>query len=308
LTLWRITADKSGSEPRPVEGIGTDAFYPSIARTNNRLAYHEAQGGDLDIWRVPVTLGEDGSTPSIGTPFVIQTSTRKDTSPQVSRDGKRLVFVSQRSGDQGIWVSDIDGRQPLQIARFHGIPAGSPRWSPTGNRISFDASIAGHSVVFVVGANGIPQPVPLTNGPADNVVPSWSGNEKWIYFASDRTGRYEVWKVSADGGKASQVTTSGGFAPFESRDGKFIYYVKGLQERGIWRVPVEGGAETFVVDGPTARFWGYWSLLENGIWFATQEPYGRARALMQYFDSSLNAQSMSDIWTRRRLRLIHCSR
>ncbi len=212
----------------------------------------------------------------------VQFSSRLDTAPQVSRDGKRLVFVSRRSGDDAIWVSDIDGGQPQEIASLPG--DGSPRWSPTGTRVAFDASRAGHADIFVVGAQGIPRAEPLTNEQAENVVPSWSRDEKWIYFASNRTGRYDVWKVLAAGGKATQVTTNGGFAPFESRDGKFIYYVKQIDERGIWRVPVDGGEETFVVDGPTARFWGYWALLENGICFATQEPYERATALVQYFE------------------------
>ena len=288
-TLWRITTDVSGSDARPVVGIPTGAQYPSISRNSNRLVYYE-QRSDSDIWRVPISLGDDGSTPSIDTPAPVQFSTRMDTAPQVSRDGKRLVFVSRRSGDQAIWVSDIDGRNSQQIAAFEGRPAGSPRWSPTGTRVAFDASTAGHADIFVVGAEGIPRPVQLTTEPAENVVPSWSRDEKWIYFASNRTARYEVWRVFADGGKATPVTRNGGFAPFESRDGRFIYYVKGNEESGIWRVPVEGGEEDFVVDGPTARFWGYWALLENGICFATQEPYRRATALVEYFDFSTESK------------------
>jgi Tol biopolymer transport system component len=282
--LWRIAADKSGADPQPVTGIGTPAFAPSIARNGNRLAYNE-QHGDSDIWRAPVSLGDDGSEPRIGTPFLVQGSTRMDASPQVSRDGTRLVFASQRSGDQAIWVSDIDGRNSLLIAAFPGYPAGSPRWSPTGTRVVFDAPHGGHWDIFVVGAQGIPKPVPLTTESVENVVPSWSSDEKWIYFASDRTGRFEVWKVPADGraAAATQITRDGGFAPFESRDGKFIYYVKGRLTGGIWRVPVEGGEETFVADGPTARFWGYWALLENGICFATWEGEN-VPALVHYFD------------------------
>src|SRR6476620_240623 len=105
-----------------------------------------------------------------------------------------------------------------------------------------------------------------------------------IYFSSNRTGRYEVWKVPSVGGGATRVTRDGGFAPVESHDGRFVYYVKGLQRGGIWRVAVEGRDETFVVDGPTPGFWGYWALLKDGIFFATQERNVHAPALVQYFD------------------------
>ena len=58
------------------------------------------------------------------------------------------------------------------------------------------------------------------------MAPSWSRDGKWVYFTSKRTGRYEVWKVSAEGGKAVPVTRNGGGAAFESPDGKSIYYTE----------------------------------------------------------------------------------
>jgi Tol biopolymer transport system component len=76
-SLWRIAADKPGADPQPVVGAGTDAFNPSIARNANRLAYYE-QRTDWDIWRVPVSLGEDGAKPSVGVSFPVQSSTRMD--------------------------------------------------------------------------------------------------------------------------------------------------------------------------------------------------------------------------------------
>ena len=281
-TLWRLRVDSPLKAPQPVSGVGNDAYFPSIARNNDRLAYHESRV-DVDIWRVPMSLGRDGTQPGLGTPATVQRSTRFDGNPKVSRDGSRLVFVSTRDGDQAIWVSATDGRDARRIAAFHGYPAGSPRWSPSGSRVAFDAAVAGNSNIFVVSAQG-GEPTSLTRESGENVVPCWSRDEKWIYFASNRTGRYEVWKVSSNGGSATQVTYGGGFAPFESDDGKFIYYVKGFEVRGIWRIPVEGGDETRILDGPVSGFWGYWALLPHGIVFATQEQNGRAHALVSYFN------------------------
>jgi len=287
--LWRIAADASEVDPRPVAGVGTNAYFPTVASKGNRLAYNDDRQ-DQDIWRTSISAGHDAAGPRLGPATLVHGSTRMDASPQVSRDGKRLVFASQRSGNQDIWVSDIDGLNPLQIASLPGSPAGSPRWSPTGTRVAFDASIAGHYGIFVVGAQG-GKPLPLTHDLWDNVVPSWSGDEKWIYFSSNQTGRFEVWKIRSDGGDAKPVTRGGGFVPFESGDGKFIYYLRDAGIRGIWRVPVEGGEEKFVVNGPSAGFWGYWTLLPDGIFFATQESDGSAPwfqsfggALVQYFD------------------------
>jgi dipeptidyl aminopeptidase/acylaminoacyl peptidase len=106
----------------------------------------------------------------------------------------------------------------------------------------------------------------LTTESSSDVVPSWSKDGRSIYFASNRTGTYQVWKAPAEGGPAVQVTQNGGFAAFESPDGQFVFYAK-FTEPGIWRVAVEGGEETLVLDLLQPGFWGYWAVSEQGIYF-----------------------------------------
>lgn len=43
-------------------------------------------------------------------------------------------------------------------------------------------------------------------------MPSWSRDGHWLYFASNRSGDDQVWRVPATGGEAVQVTKQGGFA------------------------------------------------------------------------------------------------
>jgi len=85
----------------------------------------------------------------------------------------------------------------------------------------------------------------ITRSPANDAVPAWSHDGKWIYFASNRTGTQQVWKVSAEGGDPIQVTRKGGSEPVESEDGKTIYYVK---DSKLWKVPPNGGEEIQVLD------------------------------------------------------------
>src|SRR5689334_1103692 len=58
---------------------------------------------------------------------------------------------------------------------------------------------------------------------------------------------WQVWKAPAQGGAAIQVTHHGGVEAFESLDGMFVYYAK-RESDGIWRVPVQGGEETQVLN------------------------------------------------------------
>jgi Tol biopolymer transport system component len=111
------------------------------------------------------------------------------------------------------------------------------------------------------------QPRRLTMGSSSNIIPSWSRDGKWIYFSSDRTGAWQVWRMWAKGGQAVEVTKKGGYGPFESADGKTLYYAKALDVPGLWKVPVEGGEATLVLEQLGARYWGYWGLTAEGLYF-----------------------------------------
>jgi Tol biopolymer transport system component len=127
-------------------------------------------------------------------------------------------------------------------------------------------------------ADGGP-PRRLTTGPSNNVRPSWSHDGQWIYFGSNRSGASQIWKEPAAGGAAVQVTRSGGEEAFESTDGKFVYWAK-LSEEGIWRVAVEGGDETQVLD---VSMENHWTLTPQGIcFFDLSNPAGPALKLYSF--------------------------
>jgi Tol biopolymer transport system component len=187
-------------------------------------------------------------------------------SPQYSPDGRRIVFASDRSGSTEIWVCESDGSNPLQLTSFGGPLAGTPRWSPDGRQIAFDARPGGRAAIYVVSVQG-GRPRRLTTGASNDVTPSWSRDGKWIYFASDRTGSWQAWRMPAEGGQAVQVTKKGGLAAFESPDGKTLYYAKGQNAPGLWKLPVQGGEETPVLEQLGAGYWDYWAVMEDGIYF-----------------------------------------
>ena len=74
-----------------------------------------------------------------------------------------------------------------------------------------------------------------------------------------------MWKVSAGGGEAIQVTRNGGETVFESLDGKSIYYTKGFwRSSGLWKMPLSGGEESQVLP---SIVWRGFSLVTDGIYF-----------------------------------------
>ena len=112
---------------------------------------------------------------------------------------------------------------------------GSPKISPDGKRVAFDSRPEGQPEIFVVNVDGSGL-TRITNDPAEDVVPAWSADGRWIYFGSNRGGNWQVWRVLSTGGVPEQVTHSGGFAARESPDGQWVYYARGRSIPGLWRV------------------------------------------------------------------------
>lgn len=272
--LWRVSAFHPQT-PQRLDVAGADAVWPTISRAGNRLVYlRDAQ--DRNIWRYPVPrrgteirwelLGDKGGTPLI-------TSPRWDQMAEFSPDGARIAFVSHRSMANEIWVCEADGLRPYMVTSQDGPATEWPRWSPDGKTLAFTGRPGGNSDIFLVPAQGGPTRR-LTHHAAQDLFASWSRDGKWVYFSSNRTGRYEVWKTQADEtGSAVQVTRNGGYVNRESTDGKFLYYMK--PGSGLWRYPTAGGEEFQVLGGRVGegwnRDWSNWALHEQGILVADAE-------------------------------------
>jgi eukaryotic-like serine/threonine-protein kinase len=253
--LWTIAA--SGGRPERLVG-GENATDISISRTGDQLVYARSSF-DSNIWRIPGPNASDRNR----APTRFIASTQPDMEPQFSPDGRKIVFSSARSGTFGIWVCDLDGLNPINLASFNGTIVGSPRWSPDSGSIAFDSPKAGNWDIYSVSAGG-GSVRRVTEGPSANMRPSWSRDGRWIYFCSNRSGDWQIWKVPGHSGTAVQVTHKGGTDAFESVDGKFVYYAK-KDSAGVWKVPVAGGEEIQVLDGGWENLW---ALTEHGIYFA----------------------------------------
>jgi Tol biopolymer transport system component len=239
-----------------VPGVEGEASFPAIAypaKLRPRVAYQRA-AFDFNIWRLEV---------SVAPPAPVIASTRTDTSPKFSPDGKRIVFGSDRSGYLEIWVSSSDGSNATQLTTLASSRSGSPSWSPDSQKIVFDSLASGNNDIWTISAEG-GSPKRLTMEPSNDARPSWSRDGRWIYFRSDRSGAIQIWKIpSMEPYKpAVQVTRNGGYDAIESADGKLLYFTKGAN--GLWSLPVAGGEETLVLESVQP---GVWDVTDKGLYF-----------------------------------------
>jgi hypothetical protein len=128
--------------------------------------------------------------------------------------------------------------------------------------------------VYLVGADG-GHLRKLTTEPSIDGVPTWSGDGRWIYFASTREGTIpNIWRVAPNGGEPFRVTRDGAFEPQESPDGRYIFYNDrnpgGAPSEGrLMRVAAGGGQSELVLE----HVWPFlWTVTDAGIMFITREP------------------------------------
>src|SRR5579872_5300488 len=257
--LWRVSA--KGCLPRPVAGPVGEATWPSIPATGNSLVYEQGQS-KFNIWRLDLKDAIHSARPP--SPLISEKGDKMR--PELSPDGKKIAFESNRLGFWDIWTCDVEGKDCDQITSLHGT-AGRARWSPNGRYIAFEFHPKERSEIYVAEVpGGLPHLLPTIAG-ADNLSPSWSRDGRWIYFASKRgTEPFQIWKTPAQGGSPSRITSNGGISPVESPDGRFLYYSK-YEQGGVWRIPLQGGEETEVLRDIEGGGWPNWGVSTDGIYF-----------------------------------------
>lgn len=256
--LRRISVARDEQTVSIIPYVPGPALFPSIR--GNQLAFVEA-ALTANVWKLTL---RDATHVAEG-PSQLISSTHQQAAPAYSRDGSRIAFQSDRSGDWEIWTCARDGSDPVQLTHFRGPLAGTPRWSPDGKEILFDSRASGTSQIYTIPAAG-GEPRRLTNDHEGSEVPSWSRDGHWIYYSAIKNGGANVWKTPAQGGTPQPVTSNGGIYAAESFDGKYIYFSRNAQDATIWRVPVEGGAEELVNGAPKPFDPSHWVLTASGIY------------------------------------------
>ena len=172
-----------------------------------------------------------------------------------------------------------------------------PSISPDGKCIAF--SYKGD--LYVVDSQG-GEARQLTMNPSYDYSPVWSPDGKWIAFASDRYGNFDIFRISVKGGECRRITThSAKETPWSfTPDGKNIIYTAGIMDPAssvvfpkssmteLYSVSVDGGRPVQVLATPAEEI----SFIGNTAAFVYQDCKGGENIWRKHHTSSITR----DIW------------
>jgi Tol biopolymer transport system component/DNA-binding winged helix-turn-helix (wHTH) protein len=278
--IWRIS--KNGGAPRLIENIVGEIAHFSLSPTTEEIAFVEKfDDSDLHVHGLSQPDAKDTPTKQSEDLPCAANSTRADHSPRFSPDGKRIVFISKRTGVDEIWLTDPKCQKVRQLTSFKTYGVGSPQWSPDGEQIVFDYFTDNQADIYKIDLIG-GQTTRLTEDSASDFMPSWSHDGQWIFFTSERPAQNptsqicQIWKIRAEGGDAQQVTLQGGTEPFQSADGKRLFYVR---DEKIWTKDLPSGREAQLEALAPYRVDRYWSLSPSAIYILVPENITSSRIL-----------------------------
>lgn len=265
---------------------GSDGVHNPVYHTPTGYLIYEEWRWEKNIWRLALDGGEQG----YAAPVNISPSTRWDHSPQLSPDGTRLAFISNRSGSYEVWIVNVQTGHAEAWTAFDGPYLNVPRWSPDGQHIVVDARFGGATTVYLIPMReGVPAPIAGFES-ALHIAPSWSVDGKTLYIGSDKGGRWNIWAYDLASEALEQITTTGGYAAQEAPGGT-LFYTKPF-EAGIWTQSAEGHKRRVMADLQAAD-WANWQVTEEGIYYVQRDgtaftnlSSAKADAALAFYDFS----------------------
>lgn len=178
-----------------------------------------------DIYTIPASGGK-ATAVTKGIAF--------DTHPRYSPDGKKILFTSDRSGSENLWIIDTEKQDTVALTKDPAANFTDAAWTPDGDFVVYSKGklIQQLYMVHKDGGGGIQ----LIDQPASlkTIDAAVSADGRYIYY-SQRSGswtynapmpQYQVGLYDRKNGKTTTLTSRYGsaFTPVLSKDGKWLVY------------------------------------------------------------------------------------
>jgi eukaryotic-like serine/threonine-protein kinase len=239
--IW-IAPDGKASSAREVTSRknGQDGLGGLMWAPDGRVVYGNNIEGKKNIW----IMNADGSAAK---PLTDSTADSYNHLPEVTSDGRYVVFISTRTTQWQLWRTDIDGNNPKQLTQERD-GAGSFCISPDGQWVVYSPFPSGIWKVSIDGGT----PTKLIDKPGGYTQVSPDGKLLAYHFVDDQTKRPKIAVTKfADGAAVKTFDIPGTSGPlfYFSYDGHSLIYINTQSGvSNLWSQPLDGAAPKQITD------------------------------------------------------------
>ena len=242
---WRDRAGATSGHPIEPRAYGSPRLSPD--QMSVMVAVTDATTAQPDLWLL---------APARGTSSKVTLDPSSDWFPAWSPDGSRIFFASARTGTQTIF--EKAGVAPEEVFLDNVLVGGVATYphdvSQDGQFLLYQQSTSRGYDLGVIPLSGDRKPTPFVTGYSNEVQGRFSPNHRWIAYASDESGKFEVYvrPFPAESTRPTTISVAGGMQPEWRRDGTELFYISA--DGKLTAVPVVTTETTFTAGTPRALF------------------------------------------------------
>ena len=226
-----VWVDRQG-KAEAIASFKAPFFAPRLSPDGQRIAY-STLGMEHDAWVFDLNRSTATKLTSEGfVAWVIWTP-----------DGRRVAFDWHKTGVPNIYWQPVDGSSPMERLTQSEYSQFPGSWSPDGETLAFvEFHPESGSDIYLLNVRDR-SVTPYLNSRFSEGYPEFSPDGRWMAYASNESGRYEVYvQPFPGGGGKRQISSEGGSEPLWARNGKQMFYrwgAPGSQTNQVWSVDVQ---------------------------------------------------------------------
>lgn len=252
-----------------------------------------------------------------------------DYQPDVSADGKKIIFVRYNGNSAELMLLDMMSKQTKALTDNKAVNL-EPRWSPDGSKVAFVSTVDSKHFLLQVADFHADQLTAIKCLTPDRksavkryyysafdhaINPAWSKDGKEIYFVSNREvahGTGDLVKLSIETGKTTFIhreETSWRAKPDLSPDGTRMVYSSyaGRNWHQLWMLPAQGGYPMPLTYGEYDNIAPRWSPEGEKIAFISNREGNTSLWMVNVFDGGqkqVKPQTLQYLHPRTSLKLL----
>lgn len=223
--------DFAGSSPTRLTTNTAYDSSPIWSPDSTRIVF----GRDADVW----VMDPDGSNQT----NLSQGAGTSNSPLGWSPDGMKILFTSNRDGDNDLWAMYADGSQAYQIMNTpdHEIFGA---WSPDGETIAFSRTDGGFADIWLIDSDGTNERRLTTTPGIDTMAPAWSPDGTKLAYVAGTHPNYQIWIMGSDGSNPAPLASApgtGNYNPQWAPDGSRIGFMSDRDgDMELWMVNPDG--------------------------------------------------------------------